>query len=487
MRSSSPRRESTTGRRRPPERAPRHPPVGVRACSLLGVMMGRRRRGRWHADARARSWPLSWWRSSWPSSRCVAVRLLDDEPTAATPQDSASERCAGIRRYPLVDTRDSAPDAYPDADNTGVPPGTELAPYAGPCTITETVVLSAVDATGVCPAIVVQAAGVRIESSRVPRVESTATQVDPTFSVEVVDSEVVAGEWIGGAVWGSNLTVTPDRRHRVGSTACTAARAAWSRTRGCTTSSTRRGGGAQQRLHLQRRHRHGRAAQRPPLHPGAQRHGRGLHGRPLALRRLRTDRRRAGRGQPLQGQRLLGLLLRLRWRRPGQAVPRGHGRGLHRQRVRARCQRDVRRLRHRSPPSTRRPRATSGGTTPGTTAPRSCPSDGVPRRGVPSRDPCPRWSRRDEVPSRDPCPRWSRRDEVPSRDPPALVEEGRSPVRDPCPRWSRRDESRHETLARAGRGGTKSRHETRRERTPAWASTGQWAGRCRWSPVESNT
>ena len=35
----------------------------------------------------------------------VAVRLLDDEPTAATPQDSASERCAGIRRDPLVDTR----------------------------------------------------------------------------------------------------------------------------------------------------------------------------------------------------------------------------------------------------------------------------------------------------------------------------------------------------------------------------------------------
>ena len=67
--------------------------------------------------------------------------------------------------------------------------------------------LSAVDATEVCPAIVVQAAGVRIEASRVPRVESTATQVDPTFSVEVVDSEVVAGGWIGGAVWGSNLTV----------------------------------------------------------------------------------------------------------------------------------------------------------------------------------------------------------------------------------------------------------------------------------------
>jgi len=142
----------------------------------------------------------------------VAVRLLDDEPTAATPQDSAASDApasAGTSSAaPDASTPDaSAPNAYPDADNTGVPPDTELAPYTGPCTITETAVLSAVDATGVCLAIVVQAADVLIESSRVPRVESTATQVDPTFSVEVVDSDVVAGEWIGGAVWGDNLTV----------------------------------------------------------------------------------------------------------------------------------------------------------------------------------------------------------------------------------------------------------------------------------------
>ena len=132
----------------------------------------------------------------------VAVRLLDEEPSDASPQDSATGDAPAS-----AGTNPSTPDAYPDTDNTGVPPGTELAPYVGPCTITETVVLSAVDATEVCPAIVVQATGVRIEASRVPRVESTATQVDPTFSVEVVDSEVVAGGWIGGAVWGSNLTL----------------------------------------------------------------------------------------------------------------------------------------------------------------------------------------------------------------------------------------------------------------------------------------
>ena len=137
----------------------------------------------------------------------LAVRLIDDEPTAASPQDPAASDAPASAATGSSAPGDAAPDAYPDADTTGVPPGTELTPYTGPCTLTETVVLSAVDATGVCPAIVVQAPDVRIESSRVPRVENTATQVDPSYSVEVVDSEVVAGKWIGGAVWGSNLTV----------------------------------------------------------------------------------------------------------------------------------------------------------------------------------------------------------------------------------------------------------------------------------------
>jgi hypothetical protein len=133
----------------------------------------------------------------------IAVRMLDEEAPAAEARGDAAASDAPAR----VEKNASVPGSHPDGDSTGVPPGTELVPYAGPCTLVETVVLSAVDATGVCPAIVVQAPGVRIEASRVPRVESTATQVDPSYSVEVVDSEVVAGEWIGGAVWGSNLTV----------------------------------------------------------------------------------------------------------------------------------------------------------------------------------------------------------------------------------------------------------------------------------------
>lgn len=133
----------------------------------------------------------------------VGYRVLaQPEPGSA----SADGQPSGATASGGEESGDDTP-VFPGPDDTGVPPGTELEPYAGPCTLVETVVLSGVDATGVCPAIVVQAPGVRIEDSRVPRVESTATQVDPTFSVEVVDSEVVAGAWIGGAVWGSNLTV----------------------------------------------------------------------------------------------------------------------------------------------------------------------------------------------------------------------------------------------------------------------------------------
>lgn len=128
--------------------------------------------------------------------------LAQPEPSPTTRSVAESPSAAPSGTGSDYDT-----SVYPDKDNTGVPPDVELEPYAGPCTLVETTVLSGVDATGVCPAIVVQAPDVRIEDSRVPRVENTATQVDASFSVEVVDSEVVAGEWIGGAVWGSNLTV----------------------------------------------------------------------------------------------------------------------------------------------------------------------------------------------------------------------------------------------------------------------------------------
>jgi hypothetical protein len=135
--------------------------------------------------------------------------LTGPEPSAGPSSTPTTSSVSGSAAPSPTGEEPSGHDTSgrPGEDNTGVPPGTELEPYAGPCTLVETAVLSGVDATGVCPAIVVQAPDVLIEDSRVPRVESTATQVDASYSVEVVDSEVVAGAWIGGAIWGSNLTV----------------------------------------------------------------------------------------------------------------------------------------------------------------------------------------------------------------------------------------------------------------------------------------
>lgn len=110
----------------------------------------------------------------------------DDTATSATPETPAAP-------------------VFPDASTTGVPEGVELAAYDGPCTIVEPTVLSRVDATS-CPALVIQAADVVIEESLLPRVEATAAEEDPSFSVAISDSEVRAGAWIGGAIWGYRIT-----------------------------------------------------------------------------------------------------------------------------------------------------------------------------------------------------------------------------------------------------------------------------------------
>lgn len=133
----------------------------------------------------------------------VVVLLVGVLVVLALARDRDAERA-------VDDAGDDAPhgpSAFPDGSTTGVPDNRELVPYAGPCTLTEPTVLSGVDATGTCPAILVQAPAVRIEESVVPRVDSTAALEDPSFSVEIVDSEVRAGAWVGGAVWGSNITV----------------------------------------------------------------------------------------------------------------------------------------------------------------------------------------------------------------------------------------------------------------------------------------
>lgn len=93
--------------------------------------------------------------------------------------------------------------SWPGPDNTGVPAGTSLTPYGGPCTISAPTTIVGVDATR-CDALVIQTKGVVIERSLLPRVQSIWQ--DGGSSVSITDSEVRGGETSIGAVWGYNIT-----------------------------------------------------------------------------------------------------------------------------------------------------------------------------------------------------------------------------------------------------------------------------------------
>ena len=91
---------------------------------------------------------------------------------------------------------------WPGKHNTGVPAGTTLRAYRGPCTITTTRTITAVDATKKCDAILIRAPKVVITKSRLPRVDATA---DGSASVRLVSDRVVGGHWSDGAIWGYNI------------------------------------------------------------------------------------------------------------------------------------------------------------------------------------------------------------------------------------------------------------------------------------------
>ncbi|GCD91323.1 hypothetical protein [Nocardioides sp. LS1] len=91
--------------------------------------------------------------------------------------------------------------AWPGPDSTGVPAGTELTPYTGPCVITEPG--TEIDAKEVACDLVVRAPGVHITNSTTRRIEIG----DPPASVVVEDTSIDAGAWVGGAVAFGSMTL----------------------------------------------------------------------------------------------------------------------------------------------------------------------------------------------------------------------------------------------------------------------------------------
>ena len=97
------------------------------------------------------------------------------------------------------------PGGWPGPDNTGVPAGTTLTPYTGPCTITSARTISGADVLSKCSdALVIQTTGVVIEKSLVPGVWSIYG--DGASSVSITDSDVRAGSVSTAGIWGYNLT-----------------------------------------------------------------------------------------------------------------------------------------------------------------------------------------------------------------------------------------------------------------------------------------
>lgn len=139
--------------------------------------------------------------------------LIKPPSPPAGPGPSAS----AAKSSPVASARTSATqadkpadDGFPGAHNTGVPPGTALSRYPGPCTVTENdlvVTGKIID----CDPFLINAKNVIIQKSLV---KGTLTTTEATgYSFTLQDSEVAAGMWQGPAVLSTNMTIRRSNIH----------------------------------------------------------------------------------------------------------------------------------------------------------------------------------------------------------------------------------------------------------------------------------
>lgn len=106
---------------------------------------------------------------------------------------------------------DGSGSCWPGPANTGVPAGTALTNYTGPCVIT--VANTLIDARIVACDLQVRAPGVRITRSRIHG--SVATAEDSSgFSFSILDSEVIVGDRVGTGIGAVDFTA--ERVHVTG-------------------------------------------------------------------------------------------------------------------------------------------------------------------------------------------------------------------------------------------------------------------------------
>ncbi|WP_433306487.1 hypothetical protein ACQP2F_20925 [Actinoplanes sp. CA-030573] len=117
---------------------------------------------------------------------------------------SPTSKLAGDRSAP------GGPGGFPGPGNTGVPPGTQLATYSGPCTVTK----NGTEITGKlvnCDPLQIRAQNVVISKSKVKGTVYATEHTPYSFTLE--DSEVDAGMWQGPAVLNTNMTIRRSNIH----------------------------------------------------------------------------------------------------------------------------------------------------------------------------------------------------------------------------------------------------------------------------------
>jgi hypothetical protein len=128
-----------------------------------------------------------------------------EEPTEPTEEPTQpTEEPTQPTEEPTDPGREPTPTgAFPDAGNTGVPAGTALAPYTGPCTITTAGTV--IDGARVDCSLSIQAAGVVIRNSLINGTVENADEASFGFTIQ--DSEVDVGDRDGTGIANSNFTV----------------------------------------------------------------------------------------------------------------------------------------------------------------------------------------------------------------------------------------------------------------------------------------
>lgn len=125
---------------------------------------------------------------------------------AASTAASPSPPPAG-RRPPAANPPSRS--GFPDATNTGVPAGTKLTTYTGPCTIT--VDNTVIDSKTVNCDLAIRAKSVQIRKSKINGHMGTEEATAHSYTLQ--DSEVDAGVYQGAALGSTNMTVLRSNIH----------------------------------------------------------------------------------------------------------------------------------------------------------------------------------------------------------------------------------------------------------------------------------